>query len=86
MIGSFQPASPSVGRDASVETIDEQSSGTLGYEIGTYTLTVNGPNCEAVKESGRCIELLKRGPDGKWYSTAGIWNVSPGSTQPQARP
>jgi len=64
-------------RDVSVETIDAQSSGALGYEIGTFALTANGPNGEAVKDKGRYIELLKRGPDGKWYSTAGIWNASP---------
>ena len=64
-------------RDVSVETIDAQSSGELGYEIGTFVLTANGANGEAVKDVGRYIELLKRGPDGKWYSTAGIWNASP---------
>lgn len=64
-------------RDASVETIDAQSSGDLGYEIGTYVLTANGPNGEAVQDHGRYIELLKRDTDGKWYSTAGIWNSSP---------
>jgi uncharacterized protein (TIGR02246 family) len=64
-------------RDVSVETIEAQSSGALGYEIGTYALTANGPNGEAVKDKGRYIELLKRAPDGKWYSTAGIWNVAP---------
>lgn len=64
-------------RDVSVETVDAQSSGDLGHEIGTFVLTVNGPNGEAVKDRGRYIELLKRGNDGKWYSTAGIWNAPP---------
>jgi uncharacterized protein (TIGR02246 family) len=64
-------------RDVSVETIDAQSSGALGYEIGTFELTSNGPNGDAVKDTGRYIELLSRGSDGKWYSTAGIWNASP---------
>ncbi|MEO5581016.1 MAG: SgcJ/EcaC family oxidoreductase [Gemmatimonadaceae bacterium] len=64
-------------RDVSVETIDAQSSGELGHEIGTFASTVNGPKGEAVADVGRYIELLKRGSDGKWYSTAGIWNASP---------
>ena len=64
-------------RDATVQTIDAQSSGSMGYEIGTYTLISKGPNGEPVKESGRYIELLKRGSDGRWYSTAGIWNEAP---------
>lgn len=64
-------------RDVSVETIDAKSSGDLGYEIGSFALTANGPDGEPVSESGRFIELLERGPDGKWSSTAGIWNASP---------
>jgi len=64
-------------REVSVETLDAQSSGELGFEIGTFELTANGPDGEPVKDKGRFIELLKRGPDGKWYSTAGIWNSSP---------
>jgi uncharacterized protein (TIGR02246 family) len=63
--------------NATVETIDAQSSGSLGYEIGSFTLTSKGPDGKPVKESGRYIELLKKGPDGRWYSTAGIWNEAP---------
>ena len=64
-------------RDASVETIKAESSGDIGYEIGSFVLTVNGPDGNPVQEHGRYIELLKRGADGKWYSTAGIWNAAP---------
>ncbi|HOX20498.1 MAG TPA: SgcJ/EcaC family oxidoreductase [Gemmatimonadales bacterium] len=67
-------------RDASVETIKAESSGDIGYEIGTFVLTMNGPNGEPIQERGRYIELLKRGADGKWYSTAGIWNSAPPAT------
>ena len=64
-------------RDASVETIKAESSGDIGYEIGVFTLTMNGPDGTPVQERGRYIELLRRGADGKWYSTAGIWNPAP---------
>lgn len=64
-------------REVSVETMDALSSGSLGYETGSYVLTVNGPNGEAVIDKGRYIELLRRDPDGKWYSTHGIWNPAP---------
>lgn len=63
--------------DASVQTIKAESSGDLGYEIGSFVLTVNGPDGKPVQEQGRYVELLKRGADGKWYSTAGIWNAAP---------
>ena len=64
-------------RDVSVETMDALSSGSLGYETGSFMLTVNGPDGEAVIDKGRYIELLRREPDGKWLSTHGIWNASP---------
>ena len=64
-------------RDVSVETMDALSSGSLGYETGSFVLTVNGPDGEAVIEKGRYIELLRRDPDGQWRSTHGIWNSSP---------
>jgi uncharacterized protein (TIGR02246 family) len=64
-------------REVSVETMDALSSGSLGYETGSFVLTVNGPDGEAVIDKGRFIELLKREPDGKWRSTHGIWNASP---------
>jgi len=64
-------------RDVSVETMDALSSGSLGYETGSFVLTANGPDGEAVTDRGRYIELLRREPDGRWLSTHGIWNASP---------
>ena len=64
-------------RDVSVETMDALSSGSLGYETGSFVLTVSGSDGEAVIERGRYIELLRREPDGRWLSTYGIWNESP---------
>lgn len=64
-------------REVSVETIDAQSSGALGYETGRFELIVNGPDGEPVIDRGRYIELLRREPDGRWLSTHGIWNASP---------
>lgn len=62
-------------RDATVETIDAKSSGDLGYEIGAFTLTANGPDGKPVTDRGRFVELLRRGSDGRWYSTMGMWNA-----------
>lgn len=64
-------------RNVSVETMDALSSGSLGYETGSFVLTANGPDGEAVTDRGRYIELLRREPDGRWLSTHGIWNASP---------
>lgn len=64
-------------RDVSVETIDALSSGSLGYETGSFVLTANGPDGEALTDRGRYIEILRRESDGRWLSTHGIWNASP---------
>jgi len=64
-------------RDVSVETMDALSSGSLGYETGSFVLTANGPDGEVVTDRGRYVELLRREPDGRWLSTHGIWNASP---------
>ena len=64
-------------RDVSAESMDALSSGSLGYETGSFVLTVNGPDGEAVIDRGRYIELLRLQPDGQWLSTHGIWNASP---------
>ena len=64
-------------RDVSVETMDAHSSGSLGYETGSFELTVNGPDGNPVIDRGRYIELLRRTDDGRWLSTHGIWNASP---------
>ena len=73
-------------RDVSVETIDALSSGSLGYETGSYELTANGPDGEAVTDRGRYIEVLRREPDGRWLSTHGIWNASPETPQASSTP
>ena len=64
-------------RDVSAETIDALSSGALGYELGSFAFTVNGPDGAPLTERGRYVELLRREPDGRWLSTHGIWNAAP---------
>ena len=64
-------------RDVSVETMDALSSGSLGYETGSFVLTATGPDGEAVTDRGRYVEVLRREPDGRWLSTHGIWNAAP---------
>lgn len=60
-----------------VETIEAKSSGSLGYEVGRFSMTVTGPDGALVTERGRYTELLRREADGTWRSTLGIWNAEP---------
>lgn len=64
-------------REVTVETMDALSSGSLGYETGSFVLTADGPDGTPVIDKGRYIELLRREPDGTWRSSHGIWNASP---------
>ena len=60
---------------AALNAMDALSSGTLGYETGSFVLTADGPDGEAVIDRGRYVELLRRQSDGRWLSTHGIWNA-----------
>jgi ketosteroid isomerase-like protein len=44
---------------AALNAKDAQSSGNLGYEIGTFVLTANGPDGKPMIDRGRFVELLR---------------------------
>ena len=60
--------------DATVKTIDAKSNGDLGYEVGTFTLRMLGPENDTIVDVGKYTEILKRNEEGKWISIYGIWN------------
>ena len=70
----WQDAIASGVSDVSVATLATGSDGDLGYEIGRFQLSVRDSTGKRSVERGKYIELLKRGEDGKWRSTSGIWN------------
>ena len=61
--------------NVSVATAGTGSSGDLGYEVGRYELSLKDSTGTVITEHGKYIELLKRGEDGVWKSTHGIWNA-----------
>jgi uncharacterized protein (TIGR02246 family) len=61
--------------DVSVATTSTGSNGDLGYEIGRFQMSIKQPDGTITVEKGKYIELLKRGADGIWKSTHGIWNA-----------
>jgi uncharacterized protein (TIGR02246 family) len=61
--------------DVAVTTISTGSNGDLGYEIGRFQMSIRDSSGKVMTERGKYIELLKRGEDGKWKSTHGIWNT-----------
>ncbi len=61
--------------DVSVATTSTGSNGELGYEVGRFQMSIKQPDGKITVEKGKYIELLKRGEDGIWKSTHGIWNA-----------
>ena len=62
-------------KDAEVATTETGSNGDLGYEIGRLKMKIKMPDWTIIVERGTYTELLKRGADGKWLSTHGMWNT-----------
>jgi len=44
-------------------------------------MSIKQPDGTVIVEKGKYIELLKRGEDGIWKSTHGIWNADTLSLQ-----
>jgi len=59
---------------AQVATTATGSDGNLGYEIGRFEMKIKMPDGQVVSDRGKYTELLRKGEDGKWKSTLGMWN------------
>lgn len=52
------------------------SSGDLGFETGEFELTIRVPGGPVIQDRGKYLNVLKRGPDGRWRTTYDMWNSS----------
>jgi ketosteroid isomerase-like protein len=50
------------------------SGGDLGYTMGTYELTLNGPKGKPVTDHGKYLTLWKKQADGGWKVLADTFN------------
>ena len=66
------------GIGGELTSIEARVSGDVGYDVGTYTLRLDGE----VIDTGKFIETFVRGDDGEWRITNDIWN----SDNPPAAP
>ncbi|XMO86990.1 DUF4440 domain-containing protein [Algibacter sp. AS12] len=62
--------------DAKVKTIDANSDGNLGYEIGTFTLKFQTEDGTIITDIGKYTEILKRDDTGRWVSIYGMWSAN----------
>ena len=56
-------------------TSEAFNNGTLGYSVGTYTLSVTPPQADAIADQGKYVVVWKRGPGGKWEMAVDIFNT-----------
>ncbi len=66
------------GIGGELTSIGARASGDVGYDVGTYTLRVDG----AVVDTGKWIVTFIRGDDGEWRISNDIFN----SDNPAAAP
>jgi ketosteroid isomerase-like protein len=64
------------GLNVSTDTIEASASGSIGYEAGTYELSIQPAEGQAIHDKGKYVNLMKRGADGHWRMVFDIWNSS----------
>lgn len=58
------------GFSGALTTVEASVSGDIGYNVGTFELTAGGEHVD----TGKFIEIWKRGDDGVWRIASDIWN------------
>jgi uncharacterized protein (TIGR02246 family) len=67
--------------------VKTEASGNLGYDIGTYTLTMTPkPKGDTIKTDGRYVVILRKGADGTWKVIADMDNTTTMPPAPPASP
>lgn len=69
------------GMKMDLESIESGAAGDVGYNLGTYELSMDG----ATVDVGKWVETWRRGADGIWRISADIWN-SDNPAAPEAKP
>jgi ketosteroid isomerase-like protein len=57
-------------------TSEAHNNGTLGYSVGSYTLSIQPAEGEPMADEGKYIIVWKRGPTGRWELAVDIWNTN----------
>lgn len=66
--------------NATVRGVDLSDDGTLAYDRGSFTMTVNGPDGKPLQVSGDYLNVWKK-IDGQWVTVAEMSNSSPPAKQ-----
>ena len=60
--------------DATLETVQVDSSGDLAYEIGRYSFSMPSPSGGRTRDQGKYLAVFRRQPDGKWKAVADMFS------------
>jgi ketosteroid isomerase-like protein len=58
----------------SPDVADVSSAGDLGYTIGTFKITVDGPDGRPLERVGKYKTIWRRGDDDRWRVVADTFN------------
>ena len=67
-------AAPGLAVSWQATQAEVSQAGDLGYTLGTYELTMSGPEGKPVTDRGKYVTVWKKQPDGTWKIVADIWN------------
>jgi uncharacterized protein (TIGR02246 family) len=77
-IGEFWKATRDSGvRGAALTTIEVSRSGSVAYEVGKVSLTIQPPGKEQTTAMAKYVVVWKRQGDGSWKLHRDIWNSLP---------
>jgi ketosteroid isomerase-like protein len=54
--------------------VDVARSGDLGYTLGTYQMTLNGPKGKPTTDHGKYVTVWKKQADGTWKAVADMFS------------
>ena len=72
-IASYYQAGPPIA-EISFGVVSIEGQGDLAYVVGTYEVTVATGGNEPVQDTGKYIEIRRRGADSSWLIHRDIWN------------
>lgn len=71
------------GLTVDLTSVESQVTGDTGYNVGTYVIKAG----DDVIDTGKFVEIWKRGADGKWRYSNDIWNSdAPAVAESEAEP
>jgi ketosteroid isomerase-like protein len=60
--------------DFTLRTVEIEGGGSTAYVVGRYALKMMPPGGAAIADSGKYLEIWKKGADGSWHVARDIFN------------